>query len=87
MHIVEASITGVFRTILIIIGVLVLLRFLGQLMVAKRNIAEEKELDRQKKAQDAEARHKKKNLGRTQILRKDHKTNDGIEDVEFEEID
>lgn len=85
--IAEASLTGVIRMVFIIIGVLVVLRFVGQLMLAKRNIEEEKELDRQKKAQDAEAKRKKKNLGRTQILGKRKSSNDGIEDVEFEEVD
>jgi len=87
MQLTEASITGVFRMILIIIGALVLLRFIGQLMIAKRNIVEEKELDRQKKAYETEAKHKRKNLGRTQILGKKQKSDDGIEDIEFEEID
>lgn len=85
--IAEASLTGVIRMVFIIIGVLVVLRFVGQLMLAKRNIEEEKELDRQKKAQDAEAKRMKKNLGRTQILGKRKSSNDGIEDVEFEEVD
>lgn len=51
MIIAEASLTGVIRMVFIIIGVLVVLRFVGQLMLAKRNIAEEKELERQKKSQ------------------------------------
>lgn len=87
MQIAEASLTGVIRMVFIIIGVLVVLRFVGQLMIAKRNIAEEKELDRQKRAQDAEAKRKKRNLGRTQILGKRTSSNDGAEDVEFEEVD
>jgi hypothetical protein len=87
MTIAEASLTGAIRMILIIIGVLVVLRFVGQLMLAKRNLAEEKELDRQKKAQDVEAKRKKRNLGRTQILGKKQSSSDGIEDVDFEEVD
>ncbi len=87
MTVAEASLTGGIRMILIIIGVLVILRFVGQLMIAKRNLAEEKELDRQKKANEAEAKRKKRHLGRTQILGKKPSSNDGIEDVEFEEID
>ncbi|GAB5418502.1 MAG: hypothetical protein Crog4KO_02590 [Crocinitomicaceae bacterium] len=87
MTVAEASITGVFKMVFIIIGALVVLRFVGQLMMAKRNIAEEKELDRRKKANEAEAKRKKKHLGKTQILGKKQSSNDGIEDVEFEEID
>lgn len=87
MNIAEASLTGAIRMILIIIGALVVLRFVGQLMIAKRNISEEKELDRQKKAHDAEANRKKRNLGRTQILGKSRSSHDGAEDVDFEEVD
>ena len=53
---------------------------IGLLALKKRN-------EHQKKAQDAEAKRKKKNLGRTQILGKRKSSNDGIEDVEFEEVD
>ena len=42
--IVEASVTGIFRTILIIIGTLALLRFLGRIMIAKRNLEEERSI-------------------------------------------
>lgn len=87
MTVAEASITGGIRMILIIVGVLVVLRFVGQIMIAKRNLAEEKDLDRRKKAQDVEAKRKKRNLGRTQILGKRQSSNDGIEDVDFEEVD
>jgi len=87
MNVAEASLTGGIRMILIIIGVLVVLRFVGQMMIAKRNIAEEKELDRSKKAENAEAKRKKRNLGKTQILGKRQSSKDGIEDVDFEEVD
>jgi len=87
MTIAEASLTGGIRMIFIIIGVLVVLRFVGQLMLAKRNIAEENELNRQKKANEAEAKRKRKQLGKTRILGKSKTSNDGIEDVEFEEVD
>lgn len=87
MNIAEASLTGVFKMVFIIIGVLVVLRFVGRLMLAKKNIAEEKELNRRKKANEAEARRKKKHLGQTQILSKKQSSRDSVEDAEFEEID
>jgi hypothetical protein len=87
MNVAEASLTGVFKMVFIIIGVLVVIRFVGQLMLAKRNISEEKELDRRKKENEAEARRKKKQLGKTQILSKKQSSRDSVEDVEFEEID
>jgi hypothetical protein len=42
--IVTASFTGVIKTILILIGVLVILRIIGRTMIAKRNLEKEREL-------------------------------------------
>jgi hypothetical protein len=82
----EASITGVFRTILIIIGALVVLRFLGQLMQAKRNMEAERELNRKLRQQEEDKLRTQKNFGRTQII--DTKSKLGtVEDVDFEEVE
>lgn len=84
--IVEASITGVIRTILILIGILVVLRFLGQLMNAKRNMEEERELNKRSRQQQSERERVQRNFGRTQVNnRVDYQ--DGIEDVDFEEVE
>jgi len=84
--IAEASITGLFRTIAIIVGVFVLVRFLGQLMNAKRNVNEQAsdaaERDSIKRAQE----HSRKNIGKTNVIGKDKGSSD-IEDVDFEEVD
>lgn len=83
--IIESSITGLFKTIFIIVGVLVLLRFLGQLFVAKRNLEDEKRhLERERKFQ-REKEKKMKNLGKTKII--SGKSADNFEDVDFEEED
>ena len=87
MVIVEASITGLFRTLLIIIGVFVLLRFLGQLMNAKRGMEEERRMNANKRAFEAEKKQKQKNLGKTSILKRNQSTSNDAEDVDFEEID
>lgn len=84
--IVEASITGLFRTLLIIIGVIVLLRFLGQLMSAKRNMEEERKLNQRQREFDKERSHKQQNLGKTKILGRRNAMNDA-EDVDYEEVD
>jgi len=84
---VEASFTGLIRTVLIIIGVFVLLRFLGQLMNAKRNMAEEQRMKDQaeklKKAREKTA----KNLGKTTVIKNGKSSSSDIEDVDFEEVD
>lgn len=84
---VEASFTGLIRTVLIIIGVFVLLRFLGQLMNAKRNMAEEQQMkDRENKIRKAREKTAK-NLGKTTILKNGRSNASDVEDVDYEEID
>ncbi len=90
--IIEASVSGIFKTVLMILGAFVLLRFFGQLMVAKRNLAEERQLKAEQDKFDRELKQKKENLGRTSILSsstksfKTSKSNSSIEDVDYEEI-
>lgn len=85
--IVEASVTGLFRTLLIIGGVFLLLRFLGQFMVAKRNMEEEREHNsKQRKFKEAK-RAQKQSEGKTKILGKNVSNHNDIQDVDFEEID
>ena len=81
----EASVTGLIRTLLIIIGVFVLLRFLGQLMNAKRNMEEERKLNAQQRKLNQEKERKRKNLGKTSILKR-FQDSDNIEDVDHEEM-
>ena len=84
--VVESSATGLFRMLLIIIGAIVLLRFIGQLMNAKRNLAEESQLKERERRNKAEKIKKEKNLGKTNVIEKNY---GGInaEDVDFEEVE
>ncbi|MBL1279047.1 MAG: hypothetical protein COA33_002155 [Fluviicola sp.] len=84
--IVEASIPGLFRMLLIIVGVILLLRFLGQFMTAKRNMEEEREMNASKREFEDAKQKAKQNIGKTKIVKQSSKKND-IEDVDFEEID
>lgn len=77
------SITGVFKTVLILLGVFVLLRFIGQLMVAKRNLAESQQLKRQDEALSKARKYVEKNSGKTTIIPPKNRT---AEDVDFEEV-
>ncbi len=83
VELIQASISGLFKTILMVIGGLVLLRFIGQLMHAKRNIAEEQELNRKQKAFEKERSEKLKNFGKTTVQKKGSVE---AEDVPFEEV-
>jgi uncharacterized membrane protein len=90
--IVEASVTGIFRTILIIVGTLALLRFLGRIMIAKRNLEEERSILKAKRKQEKELEKIKKRFGKTDIVNDNSNSNhlkinpNKVEDVDFEEI-
>lgn len=77
------KIVGLFKTILIIIAVMVIIRFISRLMAAKR---ESDKLRKDQLNQDSfakEKEHKEKNYGKTTIL--DSK-NVSAQDVDYEEI-
>ena len=85
--IVEASITGFFKTVLILIGVFVALRFIGRLMIAKRNLDEEREMLRKEKDFHRERNDKLRNFGKVTVSGKRNRSSDvQAEDVEFEEV-
>lgn len=79
-----ASIQGTFKMILMIIGAFVLLRFLGQLMVAKRNLAEQKRHEDFHFELEKQRSFYKKNSGKVNILGKKHSNN--VQDVDYEEV-
>ena len=84
--IAESSATGLFRTLLIIVGVIVLLRFIGQFLNAKKNMEEERAMNARKKDIDKEKERKRKSEGKTNIIGDSDQIKD-IEDVDFEELD
>lgn len=72
-----------FRTVLIIIGVLVILRFVGKLMNAKRNISDQEKYNSAKEAYEREKKETQQNIGKVSILRGRKEA----EDVDYEEVD
>lgn len=84
--VVEASITGLFRTLLLIIGAFVVLRFLGQLMNAKRSMEEERRMNEHQRNIDKERKSKLQNFGKTKIISHDQSHKSQVEDVDFEEV-
>lgn len=79
------SITGVFKMILMIIGGLVLLRFVGQLIIAKRNMEEERRLNKEERKFQTERKEKLKTFGKTKIIKKSE-VSSNIQDVDYEEV-
>jgi len=89
MVMLESSVTGFFKTALIIIGAMVALRFIGKLMIAKRNLEEERELLKREKDFQKERSEKLKNFGKVSVVGKKSGTpgsKGGVEDVDFEEV-
>lgn len=85
---VEASVTGLFRMILIIIGVFVILRFLGQVLIAKNNVVSQKEMKNREEAIKREKEKAKREYGNTKItMNKSSNTKDSsIEDVDYQDV-
>ncbi len=81
--VVEASVTGLFRTVLIIIGVLVVLRTIGRALIAKRNLDEEKKLKQRERDFQKRKEFIQKNQGKTSVIGKSKIT---AEDTSFEEV-
>lgn len=80
------SITGLFRTLLILIGAFVLIRFLGQLMNAKRNMETERRANEEDRLFEKEKLQKQKKMGKTEVL-KNKPQHESVQDVDYEEID
>lgn len=85
-EIVEASITGLFKTLLILIGVLVLLRFLGRVMIAKRSLDQERADLAREKAFVRERNEKLRNFGKVTVSKTKAAPKGDIQDVDYEEI-
>lgn len=85
MHLL--AITTVFRTVLIILGVILLMRFLGQFMIAKRNMEKEREMMRNQRLQEDKMREAQQNFGKTTVSKIDKKSVDNAEYTDFEELD
>ena len=81
------SITGLFRTVLIIIGVIVILRAIGKLAQAKRNVDAQSMMKNQELEANRLREESKRNYGKTSISGKDTNNLANSDFVDFEEID
>lgn len=83
---IEASFIGVVKIALIVLGAFIVLRFLGQLMNAKRNLDEEKQFEGKKKAYEELKRESKRNEGKIKISDKKKTSKDYKEYTDYEEV-
>jgi hypothetical protein len=77
---------GVIRTILIIIGVSVIFRFIGQLMNGRRNQEDAKIAKDRQDAIDKQKQYVEKNQGKVNIVSKQAPPSAPFEDVDYEEV-
>lgn len=68
-----------------IIGGFVLLRFVGQLLIAKRNMEEERRINEKERKFRAEQKEKLKSFGKIKIVKKSDVKGD-VQDIDYEEI-
>lgn len=80
------SITGLFRTVLIVLGVLFLLQIVGKMMQARRNVAAQDSMKREEEAARKMKAEAHKNFGKTTIS-KDKSSNMDGEFTDYEEIE
>lgn len=84
------TIIGLFKMLLMIVGAFALLRFLGTLMIAKRDIDAQKQLKKENEAIDRERKKKLKNFGKVTIQSRSKVSKPSVDsdtqDVEYEEI-
>lgn len=82
----EASITGVLRTVFVVIGVLAVLRFLGKVMIARREAAKLQELEKVKDEIRKAQIKAEKEKGKVSIHNSSTSNSHPVNDVDFEEI-
>ena len=80
------SIVGLFRTVLIILGVFFLLRILGKMAQARRNIAEDQRIKRESEEAKKVKLDAEKNYGKTSISKINPDTVDDNDYTDFEEV-
>lgn len=78
-------ITDAIKTLMLIIGVVVVIRFLKSAFATKHAADSIKAFDAKKKQMEQEIRRAEKNIGKINITAKTEQNN-GVEDVDFEEV-
>ena len=80
----EASVVGLVKTSLILIGVMVVFKFIGQIMLAKRNLSEQNKMEKEQEELRKQKLFYEANKGKVNILNQNQARN--VQDVDFEEV-
>ena len=88
--IVEAGVVNLFRTVLIIIGTFALLRFIGRLLISKRQYEANQNEIKAQRSDQKKADYIRKNIGKTSIIKDSNQSSVSssidAEDVDFEDV-
>lgn len=77
---------GKLKLFLIIVGGFVMLRFIGQLLRAKRNVAEQSRMKQQQEALQKQREYIARNEGKVNVFGRQAKPSGPYEDVDYEEV-
>ena len=75
------------RQILVILGVILLIRFIGKMMTARRNINDQEQYSKSKNESDKHQANAKKNFGKTTVQKINKRKIKDSEYTDFEEVD
>lgn len=87
MVVAEASVTGLFKMLLILLGAFVVIRFFAQWNNNKNIHVQKKQEKESRKRFEKEKNFKRQTLGKTRVVGKDSSNQNDVQDVDFEEVE
>jgi|TARA_B110000037_G_scaffold89203_1_gene105623 hypothetical protein len=87
MDIAEASVTGLFKMLLILLGAFVVIRIFAQWSNNKNIYVQKKQEKDSRKRFEKEKHLKRQSLGKIRVIGKDASNQNDIQDVDFEEVE
>tara|TARA_B110000093_G_scaffold12759_1_gene11975 strand:+ start:283 stop:546 length:264 start_codon:yes stop_codon:yes gene_type:complete len=87
MNIAEASVTGLFKMLLILLGAFVVIRIFAQWSNSKNIQVQKKQEKDSRKRFEKEKHLKRQSLGKIRVIGKDASNQNDIQDVDFEEVE
>ena len=87
MDIAKASVTGLFKMLLILLGAFFVIRIFAQWSNSKNIHVQKKQEKDSRKRFEKEKHLKRQSLGKTRVVGKDASNQKDIQDVDFEEVE
>ena len=87
MVVAEASVTGLFKMLLILLGAFVVIRIFAQWSNNKNIYVQKKQEKDSRKRFEKEKHLKRQSLGKIRVIGKEASNQNDIQDVDFEEVE